>query len=63
MAWLDKINHPERYLKTFIKWGFFGLLMGVLGGLSEVDAHPKVEQTMMEKASRWAGRLEGSAKG
>ena len=33
MAWLDKINHPERYLKTFLKWSFFGLLMGALGGI------------------------------
>ncbi len=33
MAWLDKIHHPERYLKTFCKWGLLGLLMGGLGGL------------------------------
>ena len=39
MAWLDKINHPERYLKTFLKWGFFGLLMGVLGGLLGAGFH------------------------
>ena len=39
MAWLDKINHPQRYLKTFLKWGFFGLLMGVLGGLLGAGFH------------------------
>ena len=39
MAWLDKINHPERYLKTFLKWSFFGLLMGALGGLLGAGFH------------------------
>lgn len=33
MAWLDKIHHPETYLKTFAKWTLLGLLMGILGGL------------------------------
>ena len=33
MAWLDKIHHPERYVKTFFKWGLLGLLMGGIGGL------------------------------
>ena len=33
MAWLDKLHHPEDYVKTFLKWGLLGALMGVLGGL------------------------------
>ena len=33
MAWLDKLHHPEHYVKTFCKWAFLGTLMGVIGGL------------------------------
>ena len=33
MAWLDKLHHPERYIKTFAKWAVLGLLMGCLGGV------------------------------
>ena len=33
MAWLDKLHHPEKFIKTFLKWGLLGLIMGVLGGL------------------------------
>ncbi|MBR2047478.1 MAG: chloride channel protein [Oscillospiraceae bacterium] len=33
MAWLDKIHHPERFIKTFLQWGILGLLMGAIGGL------------------------------
>ena len=33
MAWLDKINHPERFVKTFLQWSTLGVLMGVIGGL------------------------------
>lgn len=32
---MDKIerrHHPERYVKTFFKWGFLGILMGCIGG-------------------------------
>ena len=39
MVWLDKIHHPERYIKTFAKWAFFGLLMGGLGGLLGAGFH------------------------
>ena len=39
MAWLDKIHHPERYLKTFLKWGILGLLMGAIGGLLGAGFH------------------------
>ena len=33
MAWLDKMHHPETYIKTFLKWTFLGLLMGAIGGV------------------------------
>lgn len=33
MAWLDKMHHPEHYVKTFLKWTLLGLLMGTIGGL------------------------------
>ena len=39
MAWLEKIHHPEYYVKTFLKWGLLGLLMGVLGGLLGAGFH------------------------
>ena len=29
MAWLDKIHHPEKFIKTFLKWGLLGLIMGI----------------------------------
>ena len=32
MAWLEKLHHPEAYIKTFFKWGLLGILMGALGG-------------------------------
>ena len=33
MAWLEKLHHPEDYVKTFLKWGFLGVLMGTVGGI------------------------------
>ena len=39
MAWLDKIQHPRRYCKTFVKWAFLGLLMGTIGGLLGAGFH------------------------
>ena len=33
MAWLDKLHHPEAYLKTFVKWSLLGLLLGAAGGV------------------------------
>ena len=39
MAWLDKIHHPETYVKLFAKWTLLGLLMGVIGGLLGAGFH------------------------
>ena len=33
MAWLEKLHHPDDYVKTFLKWGFLGVLMGAIGGV------------------------------
>lgn len=33
MAWLEKLHHPEEYLKLFLKWGLLGTLMGTIGGV------------------------------
>ena len=32
MGLLEKLHHPERYAKTFVKWTALGLLMGCWGG-------------------------------
>ena len=39
MAWLEKMHHPEDYIKTFINWGLLGALMGVIGGLLGAGFH------------------------
>ena len=39
MAWLDKMHHPEYYVKTFLKWALLGVLMGVIGGLLGAAFH------------------------
>ncbi len=39
MAWLDNLNHPEHYIKTFFKWSLLGILMGILGGLIGAGFH------------------------
>ena len=39
MAWLEKLHHPEEYVKTFLKWGLLGILMGVIGGLVGAGFH------------------------
>ena len=32
MAWLDKLQNPRAYLKTFLKWTLLGVLLGTVGG-------------------------------
>jgi H+/Cl- antiporter ClcA len=39
MAWLEKLHHPEDYVKAFAKWGILGLLVGVIGGLLGAGFH------------------------
>ena len=33
MAWLNKLHHPEYYIKAFLKWAVLGVLIGCIGGL------------------------------
>ena len=33
MAWLEKLHHPEDYIKSFLKWSILGVLMGAIGGV------------------------------
>ena len=33
MAWLEKLHHPEDYIKSFLKWALLGTLMGAIGGV------------------------------
>ena len=39
MAWLDKLHHPEYYIKTFLKWLLLGVLIGTVGGLLGAGFH------------------------
>ena len=39
MAWLEKMHHPETYIKLFVKWALLGLLMGAIGGLLGAGFH------------------------
>ena len=33
MTWLEKLHHPEHYVKIFWKWSFLGIVMGLIGGV------------------------------
>ena len=39
MAWLDKLHHPEDFIKAFLKWGVLGVLVGCIGGLLGAGFH------------------------
>ena len=39
MAWLDKMHHPEKYVKIFAKWAVLGILMGAIGGVQGAVFH------------------------
>ena len=54
MAWLDKIHHPENFIKIFFKWGALGLLMGTLGGLLGAGFHHALHfVTHMRSEHNW----------
>ena len=54
MAWLDKLNHPEEYVKTFFKWGLLGILMGAIGGaLGAVFHHALHFVTHLRAENTW----------
>ena len=39
MAWLEKLHHPEDYIKSFLKWALLGTLMGAIGGVQGAVFH------------------------
>ena len=39
MTFLEKLHHPEYYIKTFLKWSILSLLVGVVGGLLGAAFH------------------------
>ena len=39
MTWLETLHHPEYYVKTFLKWAFLSVIVGILGGLLGAAFH------------------------
>ena len=39
MTWLEKMHHPEYYIKTFLKWLILSLIVGIVGGLLGAGFH------------------------
>ena len=39
MTWLEKLHHPEYYVRTFLKWAVLGTLIGIIGGLLGAGFH------------------------
>ena len=39
MAWLEKLHHPEYYIKAFLKWLVLGTFVGGIGGLLGAGFH------------------------
>ena len=39
MTFLEKLHHPEYYIKTFLKWSVLSLIVGIVGGLLGAGFH------------------------
>ena len=39
MTWLEKLRHPEYYVKTFLKWALLSVIVGMVGGLLGAAFH------------------------
>lgn len=49
-----KLSKPKEYLITFLKWGLFGLMMGVIGGLLGAGFHHALHfVTHLRAAHTW----------
>ena len=59
MAWLEKLHHPEEYLKSFLKWGLLGTLMGAIGGF--IGELLNIEDGF-ERFGEWLKIKSGNAK-
>ena len=54
MKWLEKLHHPEHYLRVFVKWLLLGSLIGVIGGLLGAGFHHALHfVTHLRGAHRW----------
>lgn len=54
MAWLEKIHHPEYYIKTFLKWLILSLIVGIAGGLLGAGFHHALHfVTHMRAENNW----------
>ena len=54
MVFQSKLSKPKTYLITFLKWGLFGLLMGVWGGLLGAAFHHALHfVTHLRSAHPW----------
>ena len=39
MSWIERMHHPEKYWKVFLKWAVLGSVMGGIGGLLGAAFH------------------------
>lgn len=54
MNFLEKLHHPEKYWRVLLKWGVFGTLMGLLGGLLGAGFHHVLQfVTRLRGARPW----------
>ena len=54
MSWLEKLHHPEYYVKTFIKWAILSVTVGILGGLLGAAFHHALHfVTHLRAENRW----------
>ena len=53
MTWLDKLHHPEHYVKIFWKWSFLGVLMGIIGGVLGALFHHALHFVTHLRSEHW----------
>lgn len=54
MTFLDKLHHPEYYIKTFLKWLILSLIVGIVGGLLGAGFHHALHfVTHMRAENNW----------
>ncbi len=54
MNWLEKLHHPEYYVKTFLKWAIMSVTVGILGGLLGAAFHHALHfVTHIRQENQW----------
>ena len=54
MNWLEKLHHPEYYVKTFLKWAIMSVTVGIFGGLLGAAFHHALHfVTHMRQENQW----------